>query len=200
MKKTTLNKTALKKERDGLALYRQYLPSLDLKRKQFLVELRKAEEMLAGSRQEIEGLMRKSAEWLGLLANPDIDLAGLVSVTEVNLGEENILGMRVPAIDRIETVVRPYSLLATPHWVDAAVDLVESLVRLRIKQQVLAERKQRIERALRTITQRVNLFDQVLIPETEKTIRHIEIYLADAERAGVIRAKIAKAKAGKEAV
>ena len=44
------------------------------------------------------------------------------------------------------------------------------------------------------MTQRFNLFDKVLIPRTRTNIRKISIYLADAERAGVVKSKIAKRK------
>jgi len=52
----------------------------------------------------------------------------------------------------------------------------------------------RLERALRTTTQRVNLFDKVLIPRTREEIRSIRLYLGENERVAVVRAKIAKAK------
>ena len=48
--------------------------------------------------------------------------------------------------------------------------------------------------AVRRITQRVNLFEKVLIPQADTNIQRIQIYLADAERAAVVRSKIAKAK------
>jgi V/A-type H+-transporting ATPase subunit D len=48
--------------------------------------------------------------------------------------------------------------------------------------------------AVRKITQRVNLFEKVLIPTTEKNILRIRIYLGDAERAAVVRSKIVKTK------
>jgi V/A-type H+-transporting ATPase subunit D len=44
------------------------------------------------------------------------------------------------------------------------------------------------------VTQRVNLFDKVLIPQAEANIRRILVYLGDAERAAVVGAKIAKGK------
>ena len=52
----------------------------------------------------------------------------------------------------------------------------------------------RLNDAVRRITQRVNLFEKVLIPQAEKKIHRIKIYLADTERAAVVRSKIAKAK------
>ena len=51
-----------------------------------------------------------------------------------------------------------------------------------------------LEYALQKTTQRLNLFDKVLIPEAQENIRYIKIYLSDFERASVIQAKIAKGK------
>jgi V/A-type H+-transporting ATPase subunit D len=51
-----------------------------------------------------------------------------------------------------------------------------------------------LEQAERIVTQRYNLFDKVLIPRARQNIRNISIYLADAERAGVVNSKIAKRK------
>ena len=56
------------------------------------------------------------------------------------------------------------------------------------------QRLERLREAERTVTQRFNLFDKVLIPRTRGTIKTIAIYLADAERAGVVNSKIAKRK------
>jgi V/A-type H+/Na+-transporting ATPase subunit D len=47
---------------------------------------------------------------------------------------------------------------------------------------------------VKKVTQRVNLFEKVLIPRTQAHIRKIQIFLGDAERAGVVTAKLAKAK------
>ena len=51
-----------------------------------------------------------------------------------------------------------------------------------------------MEQAVTTITQRVNLFDKVLIPRAAANIKKIRIYLSDKEREGVVRAKTAKSK------
>ena len=56
----------------------------------------------------------------------------------------------------------------------------------------MAQRVFILERAVRKITQRTNLFEKILIPEAKGNIRKIQIYLADAERAAVIRSKITK--------
>jgi V/A-type H+-transporting ATPase subunit D len=51
---------------------------------------------------------------------------------------------------------------------------------------------------VRRITQRVNLFEKVLIPNAKRDIARIQIFLSDVERAAVVTSKIAKAKRAQE--
>ena len=48
------------------------------------------------------------------------------------------------------------------------------------------------ELAVRRITQRVNLFEKILIPTAKHNIQRIQIFLGDAERSAVVRSKLAK--------
>ena len=91
-------------------------------------------------------------------------------------------------------IVAEYSMLAKPHWVDMLVEQLKQMVEQKTRIEVAAERVRLIEQAERKITQRVNLFDKILIPTAKKNIKKIQIYLADAERAAVVRSKITKRK------
>src|SRR5260370_1395253 len=71
------------------------------------------------------------------------------------------------------------------------------------RRQLLAEQeKARLERrellasSAKVISQRVNLFERVLIPKTEADVQRIRVYLSDSERASIVRAKIAKGEKG----
>ena len=194
MPKTAFNKTALKKEKDQLRLYRQFLPSLDLKRQQFLLEQKEAGKRLRQTDEERERLLKEAEEWLPFLADEKIQATGLVKVEEVRLGEENVLGLTLPTLEDIKVTVAPYSTVTTPLWFDSLAALLAACARLTVRRQVEERRLQMLDVALQTITKRVNLFDRVLIPDAQKNIRHIQIALSDMERAGVIRAKLAKDK------
>ncbi|MFO7607372.1 MAG: V-type ATP synthase subunit D [Desulfurivibrionaceae bacterium] len=194
MARVTLNKTALKTEQDKIRLYQQYLPSLDLKRQQFLFEIRRARQELNETRQAIDRLEEKTGDWIALFGNEDIEASGLVKLEEVKLGEQNLLGIKLPVLEDMRITTGEYSMLARPVWMDALIDALQEMVKLRLSLQVREERLRLLEEALRTITKRVNLFDKVLIPETGQNIRTIRIALGDAERSGVVRSKIAKAK------
>jgi len=90
--------------------------------------------------------------------------------------------------------VAEYSPLAKPAWVDALAERLADVAEARTRIQVAAERVRILGRAERRITQRVNLFEKILIPRTRKHIERIQIWLGDLGRAAVVQAKLAKAR------
>ena len=194
MAKVKLSKSALHQQRNQLKLYQRTLPSLDLKRRQLTVELAKARREHARAQQAVEELETTIGQQLPMLANPDIEVRGLVKVSQVELGEENVVGVRLPILRRVDCSVADYSLLAKPAWVDVLVERLEDAAEQRTRVLVAAERVRILEHHEKRVTQRVNLFDKVLIPNAKRNIQRIQIFLGDAERAAVARAKLAKAK------
>ena len=198
MAKLKLSKSALQQEKSQLKLYQRTLPSLDLKRRQLTVELAKARQALAAARRAVEELESRIGEQLPMLANPDIQVSGLVEMTDFELGEENVVGVRLPILKSIHCSVTDYSLLAKPAWVDVLVERLRDAAEQRTQVQVAAERVRILEYQEKRVTQRVNLFDKILIPTAKRNIQRIQIYLGDAERAAVVRSKLAKAKQARQ--
>ena len=192
MAKMALSKSGLQKQREDMRLYERVLPSLDLKRMQISGELKRARQQLAEAEAEVENLNDRVAEQLPMLANRQIDVSGLVQVESFRIEEENLVGVKLPKLVEIKCHVAEYSMLAKPHWVDMLVEKLKQMVEQKTRVQVAAERVRMLEHAERKITQRVNLFDKILIPTAKKNIQKILIYLADAERAAVVRSKITK--------
>ena len=77
MSQLKLSKSSLQKQREQMTLYRRLLPSLDLKRRQLTVELSKARKELERFRREVDELDRSIGEELPMMADDEIDLAGL---------------------------------------------------------------------------------------------------------------------------
>ncbi len=192
-----LNKTTLKQQRDQLKMFRRFLPSLDLKRQQLLAALKQARGELAEVEQQVEQLEQRLEDLYPLLGSSTAatrNLASLVQVRGVRVEEENMLGTRLPVAREVDFDVADYSRLVTPFWVDLLIDVLKQLAELRIHLQVRQERVVRLDYAARRLTQRVNLFEKVLIPQAVKNIRKIVIFLSDQERAAVVRSKLAKKK------
>jgi V/A-type H+-transporting ATPase subunit D len=196
--KLKLSKSALAQERSQLKLYERTLPSLDLKRRQLSIELSKARQELAQARQAVEALENNIGEQLPMLANPDIELSGLVKMTDFELVQENVVGVRLPLLKSIHCTVADYSLLAKPAWVDVLVQRLKDAAEQRTRVLVATERVRIIEYQEKRVTQRVNLFEKILIPTARRNIQRIQIFLGDAERAAVVRSKIAKAKQARQ--
>jgi V/A-type H+-transporting ATPase subunit D len=194
MARVSLNKATLTSQTKQLRAYQEFLPSLDLKRRQLIAEQRKARRALDEIQDALSEIEQAVRAGLPMLSNYRIDLTSIARLSGVELGEENVLGTRLPVIRAARVEVRPYGLLAKPHWVDRLVDHLRKALELRVAQQVAARRLFLLDAAVKTVTQRVNLFDKVLIPRTRQNIKKIRIYLSDGERAGVVRAKLAKAK------
>lgn len=194
MARLALNKTTLSKQSQQLKIFERFLPSLDLKRKQLLTERSKAAAALKLTQDELDPIDRLVREQLPMASREDVDLSGLVNIKDVKLGQENVVGVKIPVLESVDMEVREYGLLGRPHWVDRLAQLLRKTVELQIQVQVERRRLALLEVGVRKITQRVNLFEKVLIPRTREHIRRIRIFLSDYERAGVVQAKISKKK------
>jgi V/A-type H+/Na+-transporting ATPase subunit D len=195
--KLALNKTTLKQQRDQLKTFKKFLPSLDLKRQQLLAALKLARVELAETRSAYSALEEKVAKTYPLLGSSTArsrNLASLIRIREVRISEENLVGTRLPVAEKVDFELREYSRMVMPFWVDLLIGNLEQMVELNVMLQVREERVKRLDYAARRITQRVNLFEKVLIPKAEESIRKIVIFLSDQERAAVVRSKIAKNK------
>lgn len=200
MARLQLNKTSLAREQTQLKSYERFLPSLDLKRQQLMAERVRAREEVKRLEHEVQVLAQQVGEKLPMLAQQGIDLEGLVELRDYKVKEVNVVGVKMPDLDRIEIVVRSYSVLAKPHWVDAAARLLHDMIEARLRVRIAEQRVCIFDKAVATITQRVNLFEKVLIPGAKANIKKIRIYLSDEQMQAVVRSKISKRKHAQDAV
>jgi V/A-type H+-transporting ATPase subunit D len=192
MARVPLSKSQLRKEKESLVSYRRYLPALDLKRQQLMGERVHAVRAIGEAEKKVVGAAAEAGAALPMLADSRIDVSGLVTLGKIEYGTQNVAGVSLPVLRSVEIIRAPYGRMVRPHWVDAVVERLEAAIRLRIEVDVARQRLAKLEKAVATTTQRVNLFDKVLIPEAEANIRRIMVYLGDAERAAVVGGKIAK--------
>jgi V/A-type H+/Na+-transporting ATPase subunit D len=189
-----LSKSSLQQQRDRLRLFERFLPSLELKRQQLTAEYKKALQVLAEAEQGAEQASRSLPALLPILGSVRMELSGLVRIRRVDVAEEDVLGLRLPTLRAVEFDTADYSLLATPFWLDALVTCLKDVATYRLRLQVYRQRVARMQGAVRRVTQRVNLFEKVLIPNAKQNIARIQIFLSDVERAAVVTSKIAKGK------
>ena len=115
-------------------------------------------------------------------------------LTDYTIRTENVVGTRLPVLADIEVELADYSPMAKPHWVDDVARLLHDMIEARLRVHVAKRRVELLDEAVTTITQRVNLFEKVLIPKARANIKKIRIYLNDEEMAAVVRSKISKRK------
>ena len=196
MSKLKLTKTELKTQSDALKQYRRFLPTLQLKKQQLQVELRKSRALVEANRSEYAALRSKLDVFVGLYAVcgvKDFILKNL-AVKAVIKSTANIAGVTVPVFDHVEFAEQNYDLFAADFWLDGGLRTVKELIALKEAGKVLEEQYRLLNIELLSTTQRVNLFEKVKIPECMENIRKIQIYLGDATTAAVVRSKIAKRK------
>jgi V/A-type H+-transporting ATPase subunit D len=192
--KLKYNKTALKAQRDGLAKYQKFLPILQLKKMQLQIVIRQMEPVIEEKKRLLKEVAESVQPWSKYLTDPVVDIHDFLVIEQIRTQTDNIAGVDVPEFQSVGFREVPYSLFATPPWLDHAISVLRNLISLREELRVLLEKEALIREELRTTTQRCNLFEKKLIPELKENIRKIRIFLGDEETASVGRAKLAKAK------
>jgi len=188
------SKQEFKRQRDALARFERYLPTLLLKKQQLQLELRQVEIDMSKLSDEETRLRRKLADWIKLFAEPQ-PFGQYLKLEAVRYGELNIAGVAVPTLEQVAWQETVPDLHHTPSWLDDGLEALKVVLTLQLRRRVLNEQHHLLSAELRVTTQRVNLFEKVKIPEARENIRIIRIALGDLQAAGVVRAKIAKAKA-----
>jgi V/A-type H+-transporting ATPase subunit D len=189
------NKTTLGQRQRELRAYRQVLPSLDLKRRQLASLLLEERRALAEREARLDSAIGEAAARLPMLAA--IDEARLVQQlagVDVPVALVSTLGVALPVPAAPPRSPVETETWATPAWYDAALAALSTLVALRREIEWRRERVARLAAALRRTVQRVNLFELQLIPATAQAVREIHVFLADLERAAIVRAKGARSR------
>ncbi|MCH9740993.1 MAG: V-type ATP synthase subunit D [Epsilonproteobacteria bacterium] len=194
MAKQLLNKNFLHKQRIQLSLYRKVLPSLELKRQQLIAELIKARRALTDGESNYQNFIKEVAQSIPMLANQKIDHNDFLKVTSVEKETENVVGVKLPLLKHIEFKLFDYPVLGKPAWSEMFIKRYKQGIEMAISIKVLTQRVEILEVAYKKTTQKVNLFEKVLIPEAITKIKKIQIALDDMDRASVVRSKLAKSK------
>lgn len=194
MPKQLLNKSVLHRMQAQLALYEKVLPSLDLKRKKLLAETSGAKKALQQLRDGQAAYNEETAKRYPMLLEKNIGHRKLVQIETIHERIRNVVGVELPELERVAFAEPDYTLLGTPAWSELLAKRMQRAITMELEGDFIRRRIGLLERSLKKVTQRVNLFEKVLIPETKAKIRKTSIALEELHRSSVIRSKIAKAK------
>ena len=193
MAKVKKTKNELKAQREALRRYERFLPTLELKKQQLQREVRRAEAALRDAAAREAALLGRLRPWAKLLPSLP-ELGDYVRVEALDLETANIAGVNVPVLAGVRFGRPAVDYFETPPWVEDATAVVTELTSVLAEQRVLGRQKRLLGDELRITAQRVNLFEKVMIPRAQDSIRMIRIALGDAQTAAVARAKLAKSK------
>jgi len=199
MAKIKLTKNELKKQKDSLKMYRRYLPTLMLKKQQLQGEIRLTEMRIKELQNEKNNLNESFKTWIAVFGETGVFTKDILKISSLRIGHGNIAGVAIPVFEGAEFEIASYDLARTPAWLDKAAEALKKILLLDLEEQVVEEQRSRLDKELRTTTQRVNLFEKVKIPETKGNIKKIQVYLGDQQTASVVRGKIAKSGTEKAA-
>ena len=194
-KKVKLTRPELKRYRDQKQRYQRYLPMLKLKQQQLQMSIRDINKKKA----EVLDLVNQAKKEFDSYRQVKNDLAGVnvdhaAAPAEIQTSVSNIAGVKIPVLEEVTFSELTYSLFATPAWVDKVIEQLKLINSRQAELDVLNKQQERLQRELTKISQRVNLFEKIKIPECNEAIHKIRIKLGDEMTAAVGRSKIAKSK------
>ncbi len=193
MAKIRHTKGELRRQKEALKRYNRYLPTLQLKKQQLQVEVNSIQRCLDKEIEKTEELKREIYGWVAVFGE-DAGIGKLVGLEKVVTEKGNIAGTDIPVFRGIEFREEEYDLITAPLWVDSGIDAVKEMTTLNVRSRIFRRQLELVREELRTTTQRVNLFEKVMIPRARENIRKIRIFLGDLQTAAVVTGKIAKAK------
>jgi V/A-type H+/Na+-transporting ATPase subunit D len=193
MAKVRITKQELRKQKDSLARFRRYLPTLQLKKKQLQRQILKVHQQIDKVSHQEEDFRDQVINWVDLFAQ-DNSIEELLTIESIKTKANNVAGVDLPEFDKVEFKQDDYSFFTTPLWLDSGIETVKEMIGYKVHLIVLHKQLNALKEELRVTNQRVNLFEKVKIPEAEENIRIIQIYLGERRTAAVVRGKIAKAK------
>lgn len=190
-----LTKNELRLQQTRLTQFLRYLPTLQLKKAMLQFEVSMVVMEIERLQEEFNAILVRVETFSPFLVEKvSVDILLYADILHVKKHYENIAGVEIPIFDKIVFREPEYFLFDTPVWTERATEMMRELVIAREKISVAKEKKRAIEKELREVSIRVNLFEKVLIPRAQENIKKIRIFLGDQQLSAVAQAKVAKRK------
>lgn len=188
--KVQYNKTAIQQYRKQLEIREKALPTLKNKETALRMEVTRIAGDLAGLKQTLHEMRLQMASmdqfWVEF---PDI-----VRIEKTDIRIRNIAGVKIPVLHDISFSATGFSLIHQRPWIPAGIEMVESVVRLKVEIEVVQREFDALNIARKKTTQKVNLYEKVQIPEYQDAIRKVKRYLEDKENLEKAAQKIVKVR------
>lgn len=195
MTQIKLTKTELRLQQIKLAELQKYLPTLQLKKAMLQAEVSDCQQQIDQVRKEFQHQEDVIGRFSSLFSDRSMkEFFAALQIAELHKKYENIAGVDIPVFESISFAPATYMLFDTPIWYETAMSAVRKLITMREIEKIAHEKKQALEKELREVSIRVNLFEKIMIPRAQANIKKIKIFLGDQQLAAVSQAKVAKKK------
>jgi V/A-type H+/Na+-transporting ATPase subunit D len=187
-----LNKVFLREQKQKLALYQRFLPALEARKQQFLMQLAIVRKGIRQQEETLAALLAEISLWSPLIREMEGLLQNFLNIREIRISLHNVAGLKIPLFQEVIFEDLDYSFFATPFSFETALTSLRKAIRLREEIRVLQEQERILGEGFRKTSQRINLYEQRLIPDCREAMRKIAVYLQDQQAAAVGVAKVAK--------
>jgi V/A-type H+-transporting ATPase subunit D len=187
-----LNKVSLREQKQKLGMYQQFLPALEARKQLFLLQLVQIRKQMQEKREQLAGALKAAESFAPLYWQMEGLLKPFLEIESVKQSTKNFAGLKVPHLDQLIFRQPAYGLFDTPYSLETVRDRTRQMILLRTELDFLQQQEALISEGLRKTSQRINLYEQRLIPDCREAIRHINVYLQDQRAVAVGVAKTAK--------
>ena len=187
-----LNKVSLREQKQKMALYQRFLPALEARKQQFLMQLAVVRKDIREEQAALASLTEDISLWSSLVRDMEGLIQPFVKIRQVRVSMHNVAGLKIPLFKEVVFEDLSYSVFAAAYSFEIVLGRLREAIRLREKLRILLEQERILAEGFRKTSQRINLYEQRLIPECREALRKIAVYLQDQQAAAVGVAKVAK--------
>ncbi|MEA4983073.1 MAG: V-type ATP synthase subunit D [Paludibacter sp.] len=185
------NKTSLQALEKNLKMRVRALPTIKNKESALRVEVKRAKDDIKTLEQTLELRIAAYDKMLALWGEFD---TSLLKVEDVKMSVKKIAGVRIPVLDEVVYITKPFSMFNAPSWFADGLSQLKELAQVGIEQVFSEQKLQLLEHARKKTTQKVNLFEKVQIPGYEDAILKIKRFMEDEENLSKSSQKIVKSR------
>ena len=185
------NKTSLTNLGKQLKVRQRALPTLKNKESALrlsVIQAKKDSERLAA---ELEAALQRYDYLAALWTEFE---PGLIRITDIDLKEVKVAGVKCPQLDEIHYELAPFNAFVKSAWYADGVHILQELTRLGLESEVYEQKRRILDFQRKKTTQKVNLYEKVQIPGYQEAIRKIKRYMEDEENLSKAASKIVKTR------
>ncbi len=187
-----LNKVSLREQKQRMALYQRFLPALEARKQQFLMQLAAVRKDLREQEGALTALTADISVWSPLIRDMEGILKPFIEIRQIRVSMHNVAGLKIPLFQEVIFEDHSYSVFATSYSFEIVLERLREAICRREKLKILLTQERILADGFRKTSQRINLYEQRLIPECREALRKIAVYLQDQQAAAVGVAKVAK--------